>query len=291
MAEMTKATFHCGRSGPNGVYNANHNTLEATRQQQPHIDQDRFYLNEYYRLRADGRMEMVKGGKGGFNSKKHEREYYEKYFSEGLRKRNEQYQKKGHKQDCKSIKNIYEGTKTAPYEILLQVGNMKTDLDPKEQTQALRAAWKDWANEMTKQFGKNFKILDGALHMDESTPHIHVRSVFVAPNKDGDLMPNQSQALKAMGFKPGDPDKTLSKFNNVQQTFTAYARELFYQAVERQGITVNREVENPSQKDLTAMEYKCEKLQENIEEMEHQMKQQREELGEATDALRRSISS
>ena len=78
---------------------------------------------------------------------------------------------------------------------------------------------------MMQQFGQNFKILDGALHMDESTPHIHVRSVFVAPNKDGDLMPNQSQALTAMGFKPGDPDKTLSKFNNIQITFTAYARE------------------------------------------------------------------
>ena len=46
--KLDKASVHSGRANSKGVaYNPNHNTLEASRIHQPHIDQERIHLNQY----------------------------------------------------------------------------------------------------------------------------------------------------------------------------------------------------------------------------------------------------
>ena len=63
----TKLTVKNGRKSKDGMaYNANHNTLEATRKQQSHIDQERTAQNIYIQFGRDGAMHFIKGGNGGF---------------------------------------------------------------------------------------------------------------------------------------------------------------------------------------------------------------------------------
>ena len=50
--------------------------------------------------------------------------------------------------------------------------------------------------EITERFGNHVHILDWALHLDESTPHIHERHVFDWENQYGELFPQQEKALK-----------------------------------------------------------------------------------------------
>ena len=64
-------------------------------------------------------------------------------------------------------------------------------------------------------------MLDWALHLDESTPHIHERHVFDCENKYGEVAPQQEKALEALGFDLPDPGKPLSRRNNRKITFDA----------------------------------------------------------------------
>ena len=89
MTKTTKATSRSGRKGRSGeAYNANHNTLEATRKNQPHIDQDRMEDNIYIRFDRSCKPHRSMGGNGGCNATQHERERYEELFGEGLKARN-----------------------------------------------------------------------------------------------------------------------------------------------------------------------------------------------------------
>ena len=98
MSKKTKATFTQRRgSKDKGAYNANHNTLEATRKGQSHIDEERIHLNKYIRFDRNGRPHMSQGGNGGFNATQHERERYEELYAEGLEARNQRYIASRHK--------------------------------------------------------------------------------------------------------------------------------------------------------------------------------------------------
>ena len=64
------------------------------------------------------------------------------------------------------------------------------------------------------KYGDHVHVLDWALHLDESTPHIHERHVFDCENKYGEVAPQQEKALESLGFELPDPDKPLSRRNN-----------------------------------------------------------------------------
>ena len=72
----TKATTHNKRSRGGKAFNANHNTLERTREMQSHIDQTRFHENVYYRFTPGKKPERIPGGSGGFDATKHEKKIY-----------------------------------------------------------------------------------------------------------------------------------------------------------------------------------------------------------------------
>ena len=83
--KLEKASVHNGRANSKGVaYNPNHNTLEQSRVNQPHIDQKRIHLNQYLQYMGDGSTICHKGGGGGYDSRKHELERYRQLYGEGL---------------------------------------------------------------------------------------------------------------------------------------------------------------------------------------------------------------
>ena len=77
----------------------------------------------------------------------------------------------------------------------------------------------EFIEEFKARFGDHVHVLDWALHLDESTPHIHERHVFDCENKYGEVAPQQEKALEALGFDLPDPAKPLSRRNNRKITF------------------------------------------------------------------------
>ena len=282
MSKKTKATFTQRRgSRDKGAYNANHNTLEATRKGQSHIDEERMHLNKYIRFDRNGRPHMSQGGNGGFNATQHERERYEELYAEGLEARNQRYMASRHKERCRTISEVYQDLKTAPLESIWQVGNSHSNMSREEMRDALVAAWNLTYRELREKYGANMVPLDAALHMDEKVCHIHHRVTLGAVDEYGHFMPNQTAALEAMGFERPDPTKPRSRYNNALIAFTDSIREIFYQNCERCGLEIDREVQNYSKRQVEILELKCDKFREEMAEAKRQAEVQQEAAKQA----------
>lgn len=255
---LDKASVHNGRANSKGVaYNANHNTLELARSHQPHIDPDRIHLNKYIQYMEGGAAIAHTGGEGGYDSRKHEIDQYKRLYGEGLDARNRRYIASGHRERVKSVRQVYRDPKMAPMETIFQLGKKGSETDAQTRTQVMAGAWGDVLQHLHQQYGANLIPLDAALHRDETADHIHFRYTLGAVDKFGHFMPNQNAALEAMGFDGRNPDTgKKDRYHNPLVTFTDEVRETFYQACERRGVQIDREVTSGSRRQLELLDQK-----------------------------------
>lgn len=283
--KLDKASVHSGRANSRGVaYNPNHNTLEQSRVNQPHIDQTRIRLNQYLQYTGDGSTICHKGGGGGYDSRKHELERYRQLYGEGLDARNRRYIASGHRERVKTMSQVYRDPKTAPMETIFQLGKKGSETDEQTRTQVMVGAWGDVLQHLHQRYGANLIPLDASLHREETTDHIHFRFTLGARDKFGHFMPNQNQALEAMGFQP-DPSKPRGRYNNPLVSFTDELRETFYLACERRGIQIDREVTSGSRRQLELLEQKRNGLEKELLATEQQRHAAQEATKRAKEAL------
>lgn len=256
--KLDKASVHNGRANSKGVaYNANHNTMELSRSHQPHIDPDRIHLNRYIQYLQNGAAIAHKGGEGGYDSRKHEIDQYKRLYGEGLDARNRRYIASGHRERVKSVRQVYRDPKTAPMETIFRLGKKGAEIDKAKRTQVMAAAWGDVLQHLHQQYGANLIPLDAALHRDEVNDHIHFRFTLGARDKFGHMVPNQSAALEAMGFDGRNPETgKKDRYHNPLVAFTDEVRETFYQACERRGVQIDREVTSGSRRQLELLDQK-----------------------------------
>ena len=256
--KLDKASVHNGRANSKGIaYNANHNTMELSREHQPHIDPDRIHLNRYIQYLENGAAIAHKGGEGGYDSRKHEVDRYKQLYGEGLDARNKRYIASGHRERVKSVRQVYRDPKTAPMETIFQLGKKGAEIDKAKRTQVMAAAWGDVLQHLHQQYGANLIPLDAALHRDEVNDHIHFRFTLGARDKFGHMVPNQSAALEAMGFDGRNPETgKKDRYHNPLVAFTDEVRETFYQACERRGVQIDREVTSGSRRQLELLDQK-----------------------------------
>ena len=283
--KTTKATMHNKRSKGGKAFNANHNTLECTREMQSHIDQTRFHENVYYRFTPGKKPERIPGGSGGFDATKHEKKIYKQLFEKGLEERNQRYIKNRNKKRCREIKDLYQDPKTAPMETIFQVSNSRSDVLTREEKRRIaEEAWKKTVNIMFSSYKDNMVPLDASLHMEEQTPHIHFRCVFVTSDENGTLMPNQTQALEEMGFQSGK----RTRYDNALIRFTDHVREVFYQECEKLGLEIDREVVSPSKRQKDVLEYQVEQLTKEKDSKQEELDLVNARLESVTRSLERS---
>ena len=132
-----------------------------------------------------------------------ERQFYETHYSEFIEKQNERNAKIRHTERNRSISDLLSGRKTCPEETIYQLGT----LDEHASAEDLLNIVTEFIEEFKGKFGEHVHVLDWALHLDESTPHIHERHVFDCENKYGEVAPQQEKALEALGFDLPDPAK------------------------------------------------------------------------------------
>lgn len=284
-----KASVHNGRANSKGVaYNANHNTMELSREHQPHIDPDRIHLNRYIQYLDGGTAIAHKGGEGGYDSRKHEVDRYKQLYGEGLDARNRRYIASGHRERVKSMRQVYRDPKTAPMETIFQLGKHGSETDQQTRTQVMVGAWGDVLQHLHQRYGANLIPLTASLHRDEVSDHIHFRYTLGAVDKFGHFMPNQSKALEAMGFDGRNPDTgKKDRYHNPLVSFTDEVRETFYQACERRGVQIDREVSSGSRRQLELLDQKRGGLERELAAAE----QQKQATQEAAQRAKKSLDT
>lgn len=227
----SRCTWHAGKihKKTKKAYEAGHDGNEYGRAQQDHIDIEKFKENIYWYYDVDeGKVLMVRGGNGGVDFKKTEREFAKKQFKEGLDCVNERYKKSGHPEDVKTL-NQHMKSKP-PMEIMSELGNVDCEIDLATRGKILREATVKAMAFAQSTWGKNMQVLDMAFHADEGwienengekehlSNHMHSRVWFFVDGKDPQRdrkgnpildengqpkmckVINQAAALEQMGF-------------------------------------------------------------------------------------------
>ena len=175
-----------------------------------------------------------------------ERQFYESRYTAFIEGQNGRNAKIRHTERNRSIPDLLSSRKTCPEETIYQLGT----LDEHASAEDLLNIVTEFIEEFKAKFGEHVHVLDWALHLDESTPHIHERHVFDCENKYGEVAPQQEKALEALGFELPDPDKPLSRRNNRKVTFDAACRKMLFEIAKRHGLELEEEAEYGNRKYL-----------------------------------------
>lgn len=181
-----------------------------------------------------------------------EDEFYYKHFSPHVDRHNRKCEDR--RQYGRKITVASYREKHPPEETLLYLGTGNVDVD------ALAEVFQEFDLWQLSRFWDKDKggvrMLNAALHLDETTPHIHFRQAYMYRDKDGDWQISQNKALELMRVERPDPTKPPGKYNNAKMTYTAMCREMFLEIAREHGIEL---VTKPLPKDevgLPLKEYK-----------------------------------
>ena len=257
-----KLTRHNGRAGKNGVYNPKHNDRSFDIANSEHIDEERAKQNLY--------CDCYKGFRNFKNPEKEnelsatfedvEQLFYRQRYHDFVTGQNERNVKNRHPERNKETGDLLKSKKTCPEETVYQIGTLDNHVPP-ELLIEIVTEFMEIANE---RFGSHVHILNWALHLDESTPHIHERHVFDCENKHVEVAPQQEKALEALGFELPDPDKPLSRRNNRKITFDAACRKMLFEISKRHGLELEEEAEYGNRKYLEKQDFILVKQKEQL---------------------------
>lgn len=229
--ERLRVSQHSGRQG-----SAKHNdrTFVTGRGQDwieehaSHIDQERSENNLY--TTWDGNP----------NFEESERHYYKQTYQDGLDATNAHYRHEGHADRCKSIDDLYTGKLTRPEEMILQIGDRSSGIDG----QNFKAAVEDYLGRLAvwnDEHGGHMIFLTAAIHLDEGSPHAHIRRVWEYQDAAGHTRLGQNKALQAAGIEPPQPGKPLGRYNNRKMSFDAMARGIWQETCREHGFDIETE--------------------------------------------------
>ena len=257
-----KLTRHNGRAGTHGTYNPKHNDRSFNLANSEHIDPERakgnIYWDCFHGFRSTIAPQDPDDLAGTFSDV--ERQFYETHYSEFIERQNERNAKIRHTERNRSIPDLLSSRKTCPEETIYQLGTK----DDHASGEVLLAVVTEFIEEFKARFGDHVHVLDWALHLDESTPHIHERHVFDCENRYREVGPQQEKALEALGFVLPDPDKPLSRRNNRKITFDAACRKMLFEIAKRHGLELEEEAEYGNRQYLEKQDYILAKQKEQL---------------------------
>lgn len=229
--ERLRVSQHSGRSG-----SAKHNDRsfladrsdEWRQEHAPHIDTTRTGENVVWTW--DGQTDIETS----------ERTWYEQEYQRAQDATNARYVREGHADRCKTSDDLYNGRLTRPEEMILQVGKQADNINPAEFAQAVDR-YLDKLDEWDTAHGGHMHILSIALHVDESSPHLHIRRVWDYRDRDGLTRLGQARALEAASVPLPDPTKPTGRYNNRKMSFDSMARGWWQECCREQGWDIETE--------------------------------------------------
>ena len=167
----------------------------------------------------------------------HERNEYEKRYGGFIAGQNARNIKAGHAKRNRTVDDLLADVRICPEETIYQIGK-EGDCPPPE---VLLEIVQEFMDTIEERFGRHVHVLDWALHLDETSPHIHARQVFDVENRYGEVEPKQEKALEQLGIPLPFPDKKPSKVNNRKVAFDSICRELLLGICREHGLEVETE--------------------------------------------------
>ena len=257
-----KLTRHNGRAGTHGTYNPKHNDRSFNLANSEHIDPERAKGNIYWDCFHGFRSALTPPDPDDLAAtfSDVERQFYENHYTDFVEGQNGRNAKIRHTERNRSIPDLLSSRKTCPEETIYQLGT----LDEHASAENLLSVVTEFIEEFKTKYGDHVHVLDWALHLDESTPHIHERHVFDCENKYGEIAPQQEKALEALGFELPDPDKPLSRRNNRKIAFDAACRKMLFEIAKRHGLELEEEAEYGNRQYLEKQDYILAKQKEQL---------------------------
>ena len=257
-----KLTRHNGRAGTHGTYNPKHNDRSFNLANSEHIDPERAKGNIYWDCFHGFRSALDPQDPDDLavTFSDVERQFYESRYTTFIEGQNERNAKIRHTERNRSIPDLLSSRKTCPEETIYQLGT----LDDHASAEDLLNIVTEFIEAFKAKYGDHVHVLDWALHLDESTPHIHERHVFDCKNKYGEVAPQQEKALEVLGFDLPDPDKPLSRRNNRKITFDAACRKMLFEIAKRHGLELEEEAEYGNRKYLEKQDFILAKQKEQL---------------------------
>lgn len=266
-----KLTRHNGRAGKNGAYNPKHNDRSFNINNSEHIDKERAKGNIYwdcfngYRTFYDKEKECELAN----TFEEVEELYYSIHYRDFIEGQNIRNIKNRHPERNRTTSDILKHKKTCPEETIYQIGTLDNHVSPDILLQVVS----DFMVEITERFGTHVHILDWALHLDESTPHIHERHVFDCKNQYGELFPQQEKALEKLGFDLPNPEKPAGRNNNRKMVFDSACRVLLFDIAKNYGLQLEEEPEYGGRKYLEKQDYILAKQKEQLKLQEEKFEE------------------
>lgn len=188
----------------------------------------------------------------GATFSENEKLFYEKMFEPHVKRHNDKA-KKNRQYDRLTTVAAYR-EKHPPEEVLLYIGT--ENVNPAD-LMAVFDDFREWykASCYDKKKGCGVLLLNAAMHLDETTPHIHFRQMYVYHDKDGDFQISQNKALDGLGFQRPDMSKPVGRFNNSKITFTAVCREKLFEIAKNHGVELISEPLPKNEVGLSLKEY------------------------------------
>ena len=257
-----KLTRHNGRAGAHGTYNPKHNDRSFNLANSEHIDPERAKGNIYWDCFHGFRSALAPQDPDDLAAtfSDVERQFYETHYTAFIESQNERNAKIRHTERNRTIEDLLAGKKTCPEETIYQFGT----LDEHASVEDLVLVVTEFMSEFHERFGTHVHLLDWALHLDESTPHIHERHVFDCENKYGEVAPQQEKALEALSFELPDPAKPISRRNNRKISFDAACRKMLFEIAKRHGLELEEEAEYGNRKYLEKQDFILAKQKEQL---------------------------
>lgn len=267
-----RTTMHNGRAGKHGVFSAKHNSRSFDIGAADHINCANIAQNQYLVFSPDGSYTSHTA----INFDEHERDFYTALFGRSLAAQNAKHEAARHYDRIKSVDDYRTALRTCPEEVILQIG----DRDAHVSAEKLIGAFAQWYHEMHDRYGSHWHCMDAALHMDEQTPHLHVRFCWSHETPDGRAV-SQTKALSALGIERPDTTKPKSQYNCPKMAWTKSQRAIWEDAVRAQGIELENAPAVPGKSTMELEEYVYQKTHAEVQKLS----QEREKLQQETAQL------
>lgn len=185
---------------------------------------------------------------------------YNRLFKNTIKNQNDRHISTRHYDKQRDIIDYYTNSKTEPTECILQIGNKDNHVSSSQ----LWDIYNDYVKEHNKRFGSQIMIINSSLHVEETTPHIHERKVFISHNNHNELCSNKSSCLKDLGFNLPSPNKKEGRYNNRLMEYSKVCRDLWIECCQKHNLDIEIIPGDPSKHGQELAKFKADREEQRL---------------------------
>lgn len=226
-----RVTMH---SGKRGKLSHNDHDPKTKRAEWDKSKTKQNYLWSADGKRADGTYKTVAEA---------ELDSYNRIYGKTLEEQNKRHLEHRQTGRVRNMSQWMETSQNKACETILQIG----DKDVHADEDTLWNCAVEFVNWKQKRFKGVYSALSMSLHVDEATPHIHLRETWYYHDEQGNPHPGIKAALKEKGIALPDPVKKEGKDNYRKTTADFECREKWQSICKSHGLQIETEPLPPRQ--------------------------------------------